>query len=163
GLFAWLTALAIRKLGYLALLLAPVFWTTFEWVRLGVTGQLWNALGYSQAYHPHLIQPAEWGGVYAVSFLIVVSNSVVALLIIRRTKLTIATAVVFTLAAAFIILDSERSIIVDYLYSEKNDVQVVAVQPNVPMTPAKSEAEIKELFERHVSLSEKGLNSISDR
>src|SRR5215510_4426073 len=51
GLFAWLTTLAIRKGGYLALLLAPVFWTTFEWARLGVTGQLWNALGYSQAYH----------------------------------------------------------------------------------------------------------------
>ena len=50
GIFAWLVALAIRKWGYMALLLAPIFWTALEWVRLGVTGQLWNALGYSQAY-----------------------------------------------------------------------------------------------------------------
>ena len=66
------------------MLLAPVFWTALEWVRLGVTGQLWNALGYSQAYHPLLIQPATWGGVYAVSFLIVAINAVVALLISRQ-------------------------------------------------------------------------------
>src|SRR5215211_2895000 len=72
GLFAWLLALAIRQWGAMALLLAPVFWTALEWVRLGVTGQLWNALGYSQAYHSHLIQSATWGGVYAVSFFIVV-------------------------------------------------------------------------------------------
>src|SRR4026209_810471 len=45
GLFASLTALVIRKWGVIAVLLAPVFWTAFEWVRLEVTVQLWNALG----------------------------------------------------------------------------------------------------------------------
>ena len=66
GLFALLIALAIRQWGHLAMLLAPIFWTALEWARLGVTGQLWNALGYSRAYHPFLIQSARWGGVYAV-------------------------------------------------------------------------------------------------
>src|SRR5215467_1059576 len=56
GFFASLTALVIRKWGALAILLAPIFWTALEWVRLGVTGQLWNALGYSQAFHAFLIQ-----------------------------------------------------------------------------------------------------------
>ena len=74
GLFAALMALAISRWGDRAVLLAPIFWVTLEWVRLGVTGQLWNALGYSQAFNPLLIQTATWGGVYAVSFLIVVIN-----------------------------------------------------------------------------------------
>src|SRR5829696_7135315 len=43
GLFALLIALAIQKWGRMALLLAPLFWTALEWLRLGVTGQLWNA------------------------------------------------------------------------------------------------------------------------
>src|SRR5215813_11960960 len=89
GLFAALIALAIQKWGRMAILLAPVFWITFEWLRLEITGQLWNALGYSQAYHNQIIEPATWGGVYAVSFLLVTINSVVALLIISRTKLSV--------------------------------------------------------------------------
>ena len=35
GLFAALIALAIQKWGRMAVLSAPVFWITFEWVRLG--------------------------------------------------------------------------------------------------------------------------------
>ncbi len=64
---------------------------------MGSTGchrQLWNAIGYSQAYHSMLIQPASWGGVYAVSFLIVAINSAIALLIIKRTPWTIAASTV---------------------------------------------------------------------
>ena len=85
GLFALVLALAVRRWGYVAVLPAPVFWPALEWASLGVTGQLWNALGYSQAYHPVLIQAANWGGVYAVSFLIVAINTAVVLLI-RETK-----------------------------------------------------------------------------
>src|SRR5262245_13157742 len=102
GFFAALTAVVIRKWGYLALLLAPIYWTAFEWVRLGVTGQLWNALGYSQAYHPFLIQPAKWGGVYLISFFIVAINVIVALLVMKRNRWTIAAAVLIPLGIAFL-------------------------------------------------------------
>src|SRR5258708_34907963 len=66
--FAMIVALTIKRWGYAAVLLAPFFWTSLEWTRLGITGQLWNAIGYSQAqtYDSLLIQPARWGGVYAV-------------------------------------------------------------------------------------------------
>ena len=62
-----------------------MLWITFEWARLSVTGQLWNAIGYSQAFHPTLIQVARFGGVYAVSFLIVSVNAAVAYALVRRT------------------------------------------------------------------------------
>jgi apolipoprotein N-acyltransferase len=101
GLFALLIALAIRKWGSLALVLAPIFWPALEWTRLVVTGQLWNALGYSQAYNPLLIQAATWGGVYAVSFLILIINSAIVLLMIRRDKWAFAAALVMIVYVAF--------------------------------------------------------------
>ena len=163
GIFAWLLALAIRQWGYMALLLAPVFWTALEWVRLGVSGQLWNALGYSQAYHPYLIQAATWGGVYAVSFLIAVINAVVALLIMSRTRWTIGAALLSVLAVGFAIENSQPSML-DFriVVDERRVVDVVAVQPNVPMKAVKSVEETKELIERHLSLSTGALNSLTD-
>jgi apolipoprotein N-acyltransferase len=162
GLFALMVALAVKKWGEWALLLAPVFWAAFEWTRLGVTGQLWNALGYSQAYHWYLTQPARWGGVYAVSFLIVAINSAVALLIVRRTRWTIAASLAMILAVVFVTYASPGTIsVVDSLLSHR-DVQIVAVQPNVPMTPVKSLQETNELLERHFALTTRGLQSLGN-
>ena len=157
GLFALLFALAIQKWGHLAILLAPVFWTALEFIRLSVTGQLWNAIGYSQAYNPFLIQAANWGGVYAVSFLIVSINSAVALLVINRTRWTIATALLLTAMVGLVLLLSPHRHTSDGL-----TVNVVAVQPNVPMTMIKTPAELKELLERHLLLSTQGLQSLPD-
>jgi apolipoprotein N-acyltransferase len=163
GLFALMLALSIKQWNAWALLLAPVFWTAFEWIRLGVTGQLWNALGYSQAYHSFLIQPARWGGVYLVSFLIVVINSVVALLILRRTRWTIGAAVVLLLAIVFVILISPgTTMLVNRPMSRNRDVQIVAVQPNVPMNAVKSVEETNQLIERHFALSTRGLQSLGN-
>lgn len=77
AIFAVVFARAIRKWGTAALFLAPLLWSALEWARLETTGQLWNAIGYSQAYHPLLIQAARWGGVYAVGSLIVLVNSAI--------------------------------------------------------------------------------------
>jgi apolipoprotein N-acyltransferase len=159
GLFASLVALAVRKWGYPALLLAPVFWTALEWIRLGVTGQLWNALGYSQAYNPSLIQTARWGGVYAVSFLLVAINAAIALVIIRRTKWTIAGAPLLVLLVAVVNLEASLNVESSFDY-DGTPVYVVAVQPNVPMKAVKSIDEMKELLQRHWSLSASGLKSI---
>ena len=163
GFFALLAALAIRKWGHMSVLLAPVFWTAFEWVRLGVTGQLWNALGYSQAFHPFLIQPARWGGVYLISFLIVAVNSVIALLVTKRTRWTIAASALTTLAIALVMVEAVfQWQIVDYIYSPEDDVKVVAVQPNVPMTMVKTVDEMNALRERHLSMSTAALKSLGD-
>jgi len=160
GLFALLVALVVQKWSRMAVLLAPVFWTALEWLRLEVTGQLWNALGYSQAYHPMLIEAATWGGVYAVSFLVVAINAVVALLVISRTKLSFAIAILIVVGA-FLVNDAAVPSFPDSLRREpERVVNVVAVQPNVSMAPGKSADEIKSLIERHVALSTKGLATL---
>ncbi|HEX5887009.1 MAG TPA: apolipoprotein N-acyltransferase [Pyrinomonadaceae bacterium] len=161
GLFALLFALAIQKWGHIALLLAPVFWTALEFIRLSVTGQLWNAIGYSQAYNPFLIQAANWGGVYAVSFLIVSINSAVALLTIKRTRWTIAAALSLAALVGLALLLSPHAASTRPTPDELA-VNVVAIQPNVPMTMVKTPAELKELLERHLLLSTKGLQSLPD-
>src|SRR5215210_782513 len=88
GLFPALSSMALARVvarwGARALFVAPILWVTFEWARLGLIGQLWNAIGYSQAYVPALIQTARWGGVYAVGFLIVLVNAALAYALLQR-------------------------------------------------------------------------------
>ena len=155
GLFALFVALGIRRWGPMAMLLAPLFWTALEWTRLGVTGQLWNALGYSQAYNSFLIQAAALGGVYAVSFLILAINSAIALLVVKRTMWALTATLmtvllVVTVIGAFGMPSGAFS-------APDTSLSVIAVQPNVPMNPVKSVAETKELLDRHLSLSIQGL------
>ncbi len=162
GLFALLAALAIKKWGQAAVLLAPVFWTAFEWMRLGVTGQLWNALGYSQAFHSMLIRPATWGGVYAVSFLIVAVNAVLAFAVLKRTTPAFATAALIGVFVAAVIVISPRLATTGYSATAPPYLNVVALQPNVPMTMVKTPAEMKELLDRHLSLTTGALKNIGD-
>ncbi|HYK21979.1 MAG TPA: apolipoprotein N-acyltransferase [Pyrinomonadaceae bacterium] len=156
GIFTLLVALVIQRWGHISVLLAPVFWTALELIRLSVTGQLWNAIGYSQAYHPRLIQAATWGGVYAVSFLIVTINSAITLLIVNHTQRAIIGGSLVALFVAIVIVVSPMR--EHGLYEpDRLPVSVVAVQPNVPMTIVKSDEETNELLERHLSLSRQGL------
>jgi apolipoprotein N-acyltransferase len=162
GLFASLLAFAISRWGVMALTLAPVFWPATEWLRLQVTGQLWNALGYSQAFNSILIQPASWGGVYAVSFLILIVNAAIALFIVKRTPLTIAVVVLMVFLTCLTIpFSSQLYARADYFsnYSSPS-VSVVALQPNVPMTLVKTPQQMRELVERHFSLSTSALQTV---
>ena len=53
--------------------------------------------------------------------------------------------------------------IVDYVHSVDDDVRVVAVQPNVPMTTVKTADELSALRERHVTLSTNALKGLGDQ
>ncbi|HLE63768.1 MAG TPA: hypothetical protein VI750_11530, partial [Pyrinomonadaceae bacterium] len=96
--FALLLSTALRRWRNKAILLAPFIWVALEWARLEITGQLWNAIGYSQAYQRPLIQVARWGGVYAVGFLILAVNSAIAFVILNRRKRALAVSLAVILA-----------------------------------------------------------------
>jgi len=158
GLFAMILALVIRRWGAKAILLSPIVWATSEYARLGATGQLWNAIGYSQAYplSGMLIQVAKWGGVYEAGALVVAINAAVALVALDRTwKSTgLATAVgvivTFTLVASLVIGGGTKSGVPPFAH-------VVAVQPNVPMTLFKTAEENQQLLQRHLTLTANAL------
>jgi len=161
GLFALIVALAVRRFGNKAVLLAPIIWVATEWLRLGITGQLWNALGYSQAevLNGLLIRPAAWGGVYAISFLVLIVNSAA---VFGMLGSSLKSWIVAFLLISLVPITTFISI---YHSRERNSVPtpslyVIAVQPNVPMTMVKSVAETKELLERHLVLSKNALHNV---
>ncbi len=168
GVFPAFFALALSQLikrwGLFALLTAPPLWTVLEWGRLSVTGQLWNALGYSQAFHPAFIQVARWGGVYAVGFLLVAANAAVAVAFIKRDARAAVTAVLVLAAAIVVIVLTNKTGYPDRFVGPSNRplVAVVALQPNVPMDSDKPELEMRELLNRHLSDSETGLAALTN-
>ncbi|MGI8656486.1 MAG: apolipoprotein N-acyltransferase [Pyrinomonadaceae bacterium] len=169
GLFPALCCAAlarmIRQWGTHALFVAPFLWTACEWARLGATGQLWNAVGYSQAYQPFLIQAAHWGGVYAVGFLIVTVNAAVAYAFLQRniTALMIIGLVICgTLGVALYADFISNPIQTDTKIAKSMDAIIIGVQPNVPMEPTRSIAEAAALINRHVLLTETALHKWDD-
>ncbi|MBA3515501.1 MAG: apolipoprotein N-acyltransferase [Pyrinomonadaceae bacterium] len=155
GVFALVLAQAIRTWGTRALLFAPLIWSALEWGRLALTGQLWNAIGYSQAYQHMLIQPARWGGVYAVGFMIVSISAAVAFLVLKRNTRSMLVAGLVFLTVALVIIASQSSPTDSNTQAPKT--VVVALQPNVPMDIVKSKDEMQVLIERHVTMSEEAL------
>lgn len=160
GLFGLFLARAIRKWGTLAGLIAPLGWVALEWVRLEVTGQLWNAIGYSQAFHPRAIGPARWGGVYAVGALIVLVNAAIAVALLRRTVRGFALSATTILFVALILFTASAK--TELRPMQYREVVVVAIQPNVPMDLVKSNDDMNRLTARHFDMSEAALNQIQN-
>ena len=94
GAFTWLAAWMLpsasraRMGGRLGLLiLLPALWVGCEYVRATLfSGFPWNALGASQTLQLPLIQSAAWGGVYAVSYLIVLINTALVLSLLSLSR-----------------------------------------------------------------------------
>ncbi|MGI8734123.1 MAG: apolipoprotein N-acyltransferase [Pyrinomonadaceae bacterium] len=163
AIFSLLLALAVNRWGVTAVWGAPFLWPALEWARLGVTGQLWNALGYSQAYQPTLIQAARWGGVYAVGFLLVALSAAIVFVTLKRTAVAAAVAVTVVAGVVLITFISYKSSSGDAPTDAATaTVVVIALQPNVPMDLVKSTAEMQALTDRHVSMTEEVLKTISD-
>ncbi len=88
GLFALLFSVKIRSTRFPALLLAPVFWVTIEFVRsYALTGFPWSSIGYSQYLFLHFIQFADITGIYGISFIVLAVNGAFAdIFIMKRRK-----------------------------------------------------------------------------
>jgi apolipoprotein N-acyltransferase len=157
--FALLLARAIWKGGLAAIFFAPFAWAALEWARLEITGQLWNAIGYSQAYHPLLIGSARWGGVYAVGLLVVAVNSAVAFALLKlNSKGSLISAGTLSLVALVIVIAQSRSL--DGRVAGHGDAVVIAIQPNVPMDLVKSVEDMRKLTDGHFALSEAALQGL---
>jgi apolipoprotein N-acyltransferase len=82
GLFALALSRFCRKPGQLVLF-APVFWVALEYARgFLLTGFPWGNLGYSQFNRLHIIQISDMFGVCGISFLVVLVNAAVYVLLL---------------------------------------------------------------------------------
>jgi apolipoprotein N-acyltransferase len=87
GLFALFVSLKIKTSRLPVLLLVPLFWVTFEFIRsYALTGFPWSSIGYSQYRFLYGIQFADITGVYGVSFLVLAANGAVADLFIAKRR-----------------------------------------------------------------------------
>jgi apolipoprotein N-acyltransferase len=161
ALFCFLLARIIAQFGLAAIFAAPLLWVACEWLRYAVTGQLWNALGYSQAFHPWLIQSARWGGVYAVGFLLLLANCALASLLMRSVR--VASALIIT-TALFAFSASYRTRPISSIEANGRSKQtfVIAVQPNVPMEGVDDSASMQQLLNRHLELSARELSAATE-
>ena len=163
AVFCGLLSRVTRSYGTSAVYLAPLIWISIDWLRYVVTGQLWNALGYSQAFHPMMIQSARWAGVYAVTCLIVLANASIAYLLLRRrvilplVSLLIVIIVIVISAGLF-----PRRQVVMRLTNPETSVTVIAIQPNVPMDLSGDPTQMNELLERHLRLSTNALANVEN-
>lgn len=167
GLFPATFAFALARLharwgATVALLAAPCLWAATEWARLGATGQLWNAIGYSQAFHPALIQPATWGGVYSVGFLLVAVNASLALVLLQRNARSFNIATLALIAVGLVFALTE---LINFTNHSSNSSEpqaytvVIAVQPNVSVNFGRSLEETDELVKRHLTMSADALRA----
>ena len=116
--------------------MAPVLWVAGEWIRGHLMGGFpWGLLGYSQHGVLPVIQIAELGGVYAVSFLLVSVNAALAGLSAlgwrRAAPGTAAAALLLAGSLAFgvrALADEDRAA------RERPAVDVAVIQPSIEQT-----------------------------
>jgi apolipoprotein N-acyltransferase len=105
---AWLGT----RLGAAAVWLAPPFWVSSELARThGFSGFPWGLLGYVPYRRLELIGLAAWTGVYGVSFLLAVSNTALAWVLLRRSRpaMAVSVAVVGVAVGAALAVGASRS------------------------------------------------------
>ncbi len=145
------------------LFIIPVLWTGIEFARSVVGGGFpWNQLGVSQYNSLALIQCAEWGGVYLVSFNVAIVNTALALTLLQywRTRQSAQRKPHPELIISMTILalsfwqgnDAMRR-----FQSRSGTITVAAVQPNVRQMDKWSEEAIQDNFNRIRSATVKAI------
>ena len=182
AIFSAIFSILLKRLGIGATFLAPFIWTATEFLRFNLTGNNWNAIGYSQAFSTDGEPTIRWasiGGVYLVGFLIIVCNAVICFFLSSAgidkaqsspPKLSILSSykervycvlALFTyfftiIFGHFLLPVSKHSKPFEY----SPTAYVIAVQPNVPMSGLKYE-QWKNLRLRHIELAKKALDEIN--
>lgn len=181
GIFAAILSVLLRRFGNIAILIAPFLWVFSEFLRYWLTGNNWNAIGYSQALAGMsnansdvgaltvigtmlLTDMARLGGVLFTSFMVLILNSAFAMALIGRARTSIA-------ISAGLLFGVGIWCMVFLVFLESKGPEsgqtspppsVVAIQPNVPMAGLNYE-KWQQLRRKHVELAEFALATINDR
>ena len=157
AIFGALFSVLLKRFGSYAILSAPFLWTFTEFLRFWLTGNNWNAIGYSQAFLSFISQWASIGGVYLVGFIFVFYSSLFNYAVIAKSK--IALYLLSTLPFIFLIVSihySSASYVGSQNINSQSQNVVIAIQPNVPMSGINYE-KYQQLLERHIQLAETAL------
>ncbi|CAN5545801.1 apolipoprotein N-acyltransferase [soil metagenome] len=171
AIFSAIFSLLLKRFGTYAIFAAPFLWTATEFLRFNLTGNNWNAVGYSQAFTSNSIQTAQIGGVYLVGFCLLVFNTVMAAIFLSllcafagnkfRGNLKESKSIAF-FSLLILLFFLPFTFFPNFNFrdnpSEKIESVIIAIQPNVPMSGLKY-GEWGKLRQHHVELAEKVLNN----
>jgi apolipoprotein N-acyltransferase len=141
GVFAAILAVLLRRFGLRAYLAAPFVWVFTEFLRYWITGNNWNAIGYSQAFTETTQQFSKYGGVLLVSCICLLPGAALLAYLSNSTRYFLP-----TLAVIVLIIGTDMNtvgvlrnlnIFEPRYFSDAMPIPaatVIAVQPNVPMT-----------------------------
>ncbi|CAN5711982.1 apolipoprotein N-acyltransferase [soil metagenome] len=177
AIFSAIFSLFLKRSGTYAIFAAPFLWTAIEFLRFNLTGNNWNAIGYSQAFTNNLfqtIQNAQYGGIYLTGFWICTFNSIFTIVCFSiiprltpknspfRNSNYAKSSVFFVLLFSLLALPFAFSPNFNFsdIPSERNEIVIIAVQPNVPMSGLKY-GEWEKLRQRHIELAENALQKIN--
>ncbi|MBP7652403.1 apolipoprotein N-acyltransferase [Candidatus Dependentiae bacterium] len=126
-------AFIIRRLYYIDIFIFPIVWTSLEYFRSnGYFGFPWGVLGYTQYKFIQFIQASDITGVFGISFVICLINSIIAYLILshlKNNRLIIQSVVIILLIFLILLYGFDK--IEDYKSASlEKQISVGFVQPN---------------------------------
>lgn len=163
GIFAALLGFLLKRFGSIAIAAAPFIWVFTEFLRYWMTGNNWNALGYSQAFgRSSLLELASFGGIYLSGFVVVTVTACLFFLLKVRDSLSARYFVAFialTILSTLWLFDRVED--TDYVLRPTGST-IVAIQPNVPMSGL-NQQKWQQLRGRHVELAENALTKLNEQ
>ncbi len=162
AIFAGILSVLLRRFGSWAFLAAPFVWVFTEFLRYWLTGNNWNAIGYSQAFTRSTLFVGQFGGVYLVGVLPLCAGSIVCLWLHRMSHYYLL-VLTFFFVLTFSDFDIFDPLKFDLLVLHSNPVvsQVIAIQPDVPMSGLDSR-KLEDLRKRQIDAAETELIKIKE-
>jgi apolipoprotein N-acyltransferase len=158
GVLAVLLCMVRTKTGWSTLILAPPLWVALEYLRsVLLTGFPWENLGYSQYLALPVIQIADTTGVYGVSLMVVLVNSLIVsgILQFRRTGRVPLKIILFLviLIGAVLAYGSIRIRQEKERFTTQSPVRIGIAQGNIDQSIKWDESYQKETIETYRALT----------
>jgi apolipoprotein N-acyltransferase len=160
----WRSTNSLINIGWI--LGAAAVWTASEYLRATLlTGFPWNLLGVSRHTQLPLIQIAEWGGVYAVSALMVVVNGATAVTLLqyitglRGRRYRVHGELMSSLLLLAAIWSFGMHTLIDRSPANGAPLRVVMIQPNIPEIGNWKLADPELIYERLETLTAMALQT----
>ncbi|MBF0448930.1 MAG: apolipoprotein N-acyltransferase [Magnetococcales bacterium] len=141
-------------------LAAPALWVVMEWLRSHLfTGFAWNLVGYGWNGREAILQIADLGGVYLLSWLMLFPAAILALIWQRRQQNRIIVGGVLTILFTLGCANLYGSLRIDYDLNKARTSQwasplkVALVQGNIPQEKKWDPGYRDEGFKKYINLS----------
>jgi apolipoprotein N-acyltransferase len=157
GAFTFLNRFIQIRLGLQTILLAPLLWVSLEYLRsFFLTGFPWASLGYSQYINLPFIQMADITGIYGLSFVILLVNASLYMVLLQWSKRTFPlreVVITILLLLGFLVYGYLRMGAVDRQTIHNPPLKIGLVQGNIDQSIKWDESFQKETMKIYERLS----------